>query len=328
MPPPSPPEAADPEVGLSLSASELEARLNAFVREYLRDKSRETVGTYRRALHEFERYAIPRKVQFRFRVDDVAAYKRYLVEERGLSQVSVSTYLTALRRFCQYLVDVGLLAENPARAVRGNRRPTEHSRLVLTQDEVQRLLETLPTATALDRRDRAIVHCMLFAGLSEIEIVRADVRDLELTLLGWYLRVQGKGRRVKDQQVPLDPPVVEAVQRSLEDRRPVLPEAPLFASHGPRSAGRRLNTRSVRARVNALLARAGLKRPGLTPHSLTHTAALLWLDAGLSVDEVRRRMRHGTLDTTMIYYRRQGLLHGRPAPMPDEPVAAGRRARR
>jgi integrase/recombinase XerC len=293
---------------LQLTLTELDARLRGFVREYLKGKSKETVGTYRRALNEFKRYFAPRKTHFRFRSEDVAAYKGYLMEERGLSQVSVSTYLTALRRFCQYLVDVGLLDENPASAVKGNRRPSEHSRRPLSAKEVGHLLETLSTAAAIDRRDRAIVYCMLYAGLSEIEIVRADVQDLEQTLMGWFLRVQGKGRTVKDQQVHVDPPVMEALHSYLDARGRVRPEDPLFVSHGHRSDGERLNTRSVRSRINALLKEAGLKRPGITPHSLTHTAALLWLGDGLSVEEVKERMRHGTLDTTMIYFRQQGAL--------------------
>jgi integrase/recombinase XerC len=295
----------DSPAPLRLTLTELGARLEGFVREYLKGKSQETVGTYRRSLNEFERYFAPRKEQFRFRPEDVADYKRYLMEERELSQVSVSTYLTALRRFCQYLVGVGLLAENPAEGVKGNRRPTDHSRRVLSEEEVARLLEVLRTGTPLELRDRALVHAMLYAGLSEIELVRADVQDLDQTLMGGFLRVQGKGRTVKDQQVRVDPPVLEAVGAYLEARGRVRPEAPLFVSHGHRSEGERLNTRSVRSRINGLLKEAGLKRPGVTPHSLTHTAALLWLNAGLSIEEVKERMRHGTLDTTLIYLRQQ-----------------------
>ena len=149
---------------------------------------------------------------------------------------------------------------------------------------------------------------MLYAGLSEIEIVRADMQDLEQTLLGWYLRVQSKGRTAKDQQVPVDPPVMDAIRLYLDTRGRVRPEDPLFVSHGHRSDGERLNTRSIRSRVNGLLKAAGLKKRGITPHSLTHTAALIWLNDGMSVDEVRQRMRHGTLDTTMIYFKKQGLL--------------------
>jgi site-specific recombinase XerD len=149
---------------------------------------------------------------------------------------------------------------------------------------------------------------MLYAGLAEIELVRADVEDLEATLMGHLLRVQGKGRTEKDQQVALDAPAATALQRYLDAREHTRPTDPLFTSHGRRSEGERLNTRSVRARINTHLKSAGLKRPGITPHSLTHTAPLLWLNDGVGIDEVRRRMRHGTLDTTMIYFKKQGLL--------------------
>lgn len=298
-----------PTKGLQLSLGELERRIDDFLEEYLKDRSPETVGTYRRSLHEFKRWFVLQKGRFRFTVEGVEGYKKYLMETRELSQVSVSTYLTALRRLCQYLVDIGLLEENPAQAVKGNRRPSSHSRSMLTEPEIQALLESLDATTQIGRRDQAIMYLMLYAGLSEIEVVRADVRDMEQTLLGWFLRVQGKGRTAKDQQVPIDPPVMEKIQLYLGTRGRLRPEAPLFVSHGRRSDGERLNTRSVRSRINHHLKEAGIKRKGVSPHSLTHTAALIWLNNGMPLEEVKERMRHGTLDTTMIYYQRQGLLN-------------------
>ncbi len=296
------------EQSLTLTLGELERRLDDFLTEYLKNKSAETVGTYRRSLHEFERWFVQQKGRFRFTTDGVEAYKKYLMETRELSQVSVSTYLTAVRRFCQYLVDIGLLAENPAVAVKGNRRPSSHSRQVLTETEIDALLQAVDASTQIGKRDLSIVYLMLYAGLSEIEIVRADLKDLEQTLMGWYLRVQGKGHTVKDQQVPIDPQVMEKIRIYLDTRGRIRPEDPLFVSHGHRSEGERLNTRSVRSRISQHLKGAAIKRRGVTPHSLTHTAALIWLNDGMSIEEVRQRMRHGTLDTTMIYFKKQGLL--------------------
>ena len=293
---------------LELSLRELRDHLKEFLTEYLKDKSKETVGTYRRSLNTFEKWFIRSPGTFRFTEDDIRDYKTYLMEERELSQVSVSTYLTAVRRFCQYLTDVGLLEKNPAKAVKGNRRPDSHSRAVLTESDIEALMRVLEEESQIERRDVAIVYLMLYAGLSEIEIVRADVEDLEHTLMGPVLRVQGKGRTVKDQQVPLDEPVLDKVEAYLDMRSGLRPEKPLFVSHGHRSEGKRLNTRSVRSRINGYLKEAGIKRRGVSPHSLTHTAALLWLNDGMALEEVKQRMRHGTLDTTMIYYKKQGLL--------------------
>jgi integrase/recombinase XerC/integrase/recombinase XerD len=296
-----------PNDTLSLSLRELRDHLQAFQDDYLSEKSDETVGTYRRSLNSFEKWFVQQN-DVEFTEDDIRAYKTHLMEERDLSQVSVSTYLTALRRFCQYLTDIGELAENPATAVKGNRRPDSHSRSVLTEKDIEALEEVLGTTTQIDKRDTAIVYLMLYAGLSEIEIVRANVEDLEHTLMGPVLRVQGKGRTVKDQEAPLDEPVLEAVEAYLDTRDDVHPEDPLFVSHGHRSGGERLKTRSVRSRVNGCLRKADIKRKGVTPHSLTHTAALIWLNDGMPLEEVKQRMRHGTLDTTMIYYKKQGLL--------------------
>ncbi|MFT4604351.1 MAG: integrase/recombinase XerC [Rhodothermales bacterium] len=295
--------------GLALSLAELRLRIQDFLKEYLKERSPETVGTYRRSLNEFERWFVREKGGYRFRKKDVERYKKYLMEERELHQHSVSTYLTALRRFCQYLADIGLLSENPAVGVKGNRRPTSHSRKVLNQEEIDALLKVLSTDDEIARRDRSMAYCMLFAGMSEIELVRADVQDLEQTLMGWYLRVQGKGRTAKDQHVPIDPPVMDALRLYLDARGRIRPEEPLFISHGHRSHGDRLNTRSVRSRINELLKACEIKRPGITPHSLTHTAALIWLNDGMPIDEVKQRMRHGTMDTTMIYFRQQQILH-------------------
>ena len=307
-PPSTSTERQDPGPPLKFTLGELHARIDAFLTEYLAQKSRETIGTYQRSLNEFKRWFPMQRGRFLFRTKDVEAYKKYLMEVRGLHQVSVSTYLTALRRFCQYLMDIGLLTENPAKAVKGNRRPSSHSRKVLTEDAITRLFESVDASGEIGKRDVAIMYTMLYAGLSEIEIVRADVEDLEQTLLGWHLRVQGKGHTVKDQQVPIDPPVMDKIRLYLDVRGRIRPTDALFVSHGHRSEGERLNTRSVRSRINHHLTSAELKRPGITPHSLTHTAPLIWLNDGMPIEEVKQRMRHGTLDTTMIYFRRQGLL--------------------
>lgn len=290
---------------VTLTLGEIRRRIDDFVREYLTANSPATVGTYRRSLSEFERYIDRGDGNFEFTTESVSAYKTYLSEVRELHEVSVSTYLTAVRRLCQYLVDIGLLASNPAKAVKGNRRPTSHSREVLTQQDIEDLLAVMNPKSRLDKRDHAIIFLMLYAGLSEIELIRADVGDLEQTLLGWFLRIQGKGRTIKDQQVPIDPQVMNKLRLYLDTRERIRPQDPLIVSHGHRSEGKRLNPRSVRSRITHYLKAAGINRKGVSPHSLTHTAALIWLNDGVQVEEVRRRMRHGTLDTTMIYLKQQ-----------------------
>lgn len=294
--------------GITLTLTELQSKIEEFLGEYLRNRRPETMRTYQRALREFERWFSRNQGSFKFRLEDIENYKKYLMEERDLHQVSVSTYLTSLRRLCQFMADIGDLPENPARTVKGNRRPRDHSRKTLTNEQIEALIDTFDVITQIGKRDQAFMYAMLYAGIGEIEIVRADMQDLEQDVNGnWTLRIQGKGRTEKDQHVIIDPLIMDKIRLYLDTRGRIRPEDPLFASHGYRFDGQRLNTRTVRGRVKAHLVAANLVDQGITPHSLTHTAAMLWIEKGMSMDELKVRMRHGMVETTLIYLRKAGI---------------------
>jgi integrase/recombinase XerC len=263
----------------------------------------ETRGTYGRALREFVRW-YPRRRRERITTADVERYKRHLTSGKGMSAVSVSTYLTALRRFCDYLVRRNVLRENPAVRVGGNSRPRVHSRDPLTHAEVETLLSVVDRSDERGLRDFAFMKLMLGCALSEIEIIRADVRDRVVNPPGTTLRVQGKGRLRKDQVVNLSPDVDAAVDAYCALRPGLRGDDPLFASAGNRTRGQRMTTRGVRDRVSHYIALAGLKGDGgrrITPYSLRHTAALIMAGEGASAGEIRDRMRLGSLATAMLY---------------------------
>jgi integrase/recombinase XerC len=266
----------------------------------------ETRGTYGRALREFVRW-YSRQGGTKITTRDVERYKKHLTSGKHLSAVSVSTYLTALRRFCDYMVRRKIMRENPALHVGGNSRPRLHSRASLTQDEVAKLLSVVERTDERGLRDFAFIHLMLGCALSEIEIIRADAGDRQGGSGGTNLRVQGKGRLIKDQAVVLPPEVVSALDAYLAHRPGIAPEDPLFASAGNRTRGKRMTTRGVRDRVTHYLVRAGLKGTDerrITPYSLRHTAALLMAGAGAGPDEIRDRMRLGSVATAMLYINR------------------------
>jgi integrase/recombinase XerC len=285
-----------------LSSRALTRHFNGFVAS-LRHDTPETRGTYTRALREFLRW-FPRDDHFRFRVKDVRRYKHYLGVRRKLSDVSVSTYLTALRRFCAYLVECKILEDNPARYVGGNRRPVAHSRDFLNENEVRTLLEGTHANDERGVRDHAMMLLMLQCGLSEIELVRANTQDLVDDVSGRWMMVQGKGRREKDERVLLPAEARAALEQYLTMRGRPEPRAPLFASAGNRTRGLRMTTRGIRDRINTYLAAAGVKNQEhkrITPFSLRHTAAVLLARRGATADEIRERLRLGSLMTARLY---------------------------
>jgi integrase len=270
-----------------MSTRTLTHQYENFVRS-LRSGKPETRGTYARALREFLRW-FPRDKTFRFRVADVQRYKRYL---------------TALRRFCGFLVDRRVLRGNPAKLVGGNARPAAHSREYLTAEEIGTILAAVEQSDLRGQRDYAMMLLMVRCALSEIELIRADVGDITMREGLWQMGVQGKGRTAKDAFVPLPPEVKDAVDRYLATRAAVEPGDPLFASAGNRTRGRRMTTRGVRDRITLHLSAAGIRREGggnITPYSLRHTAAVLMARDGATADQIRDRMRLGSLMTARLY---------------------------
>jgi site-specific recombinase XerD len=285
---------------LKLTLKELVDHYEGFLTQ-LERKSPETLGTYKRALRKFVAW-FPIDRRFLFRSRDVERYKRYLIEKENFKEVSVGTYVTALRRFCQYLIDIGVLDENPAATVVGGRRPERHSRSFLTYEEVERLLDAIDTSTVLGARDLALIQTMLGCALSERECILADIGDIVRRPTP-AIRVQGKGRATKDETVPMPPVVLRSIDEYLERRFAhvdgrIDPDAPLFASLSNRSSGNRMTPRGMREAVTRWLVESGVKRDRnhrLTPFSLRHTAGLMMVDSGATIEEWR--------PTAQLYFR-------------------------
>jgi integrase/recombinase XerC len=293
-----------------LTAGSLANHYEGFLKS-LRLMRPESRGTYGRALREFVRW-YTRERAWRITTADVERYKRYLTSAKGLSAVSVSTYLTALRRFCGYLVRRKIIPENAAAPVGGNSRPRIHSRAALTKAEAERLISVVGRTDERGLRDFAFIKLMLGCALSEIEIIRADAGDRILLPEGLTLRVQGKGRIKKDQTVILGPDVAGALDAYIARRPGLAPGDPLFASAGNRTRGKRMTTRGVRDRVSHYLDLAGLKAESgrhISPYSLRHTAALMMAGEGASAGEIRDRMRLGSVATAMLYINQSKEQH-------------------
>lgn len=276
-----------------------------FLRE-LRKEKPETRGTYERSLRKFLRW-FRTDPKFQFRVSDVERYKSHLTKRKRLSPATVSTYMTALRRLCDYLVDLRVLTANPATEVSGSKRPQRHSRDTISLQDVQSIYQAIERIDERGFRDFAIIKAMAVCGLSEIELTRADVGDLKTISSSMIFFVQGKGKTAKDTAVILPNDVKEAFQGYMAFRKDADGKEPLFISAGNRTRGKRMTTRGVRERVNLYLRKSGVKdgkTRRVSAFSLRYTAATILAESGASVEELQSRFRIGTVNTALLYLRK------------------------
>jgi integrase/recombinase XerC/integrase/recombinase XerD len=272
------------------------------------DAKDRTKEAYRKSLRVFEIWIADKGIKNPQR-EHILEYKDYLQSKtiadthgniKSLSSLTVSAYLTALRRFFAYL-EGEKIYPNIAKDIKGLKRPKGFLKETLTRDEAKRLLEGIKADGLNSFRDFALINLMLRTGLRTIEIVRATIGDIGREGGETVLRVWGKGRDTKDEFVILTEASYKPILDYLQERHTSNTTEPLFASHSNRNKAEALTTRSIRRIIEARLKAVGLKTSKVTAHSLRHTSATLALANGADLLAVKEMLRHSNINTTMTY---------------------------
>jgi integrase/recombinase XerC len=219
------------------------------------------------------------------------------LSEAGYARTTISRKLASLRSFYRFAMRQGLATSNPAKPLRNPRRQRKLP-LVLTTEEVGRLLLAPPADDVAGLRDRAILETMYSAGLRVSELV--GLRDGDVDADEQILRVRGKGR--KERISPLGSFALRAIKRyaGRRVRDPKVEslgrEAPVFVNR----FGRILTTRSVGRMLDKYISVAQLDSR-TSPHTLRHSFATHLLDRGADIRSVQELLGHKSLATTQIY---------------------------
>ena len=212
------------------------------------------------------------------------------LRSRGASPRTCQRLLSSLRSFFRYLEKQGIVNANPAASIRS---PKRRNRLpnTLDADLIAKLFDFKPR-NALEKRDLAMIELLYGSGIRLSELVRIDIRDLNLA--NGLVRVTGKGEKTRI--VPLGTQSIAAIESYLATRSGVEPSAALFVTR----TGKRVSPRTVQQRVK----RWGQARLGsnvLHPHLLRHSFASHVLESSGDLRAVQEMLGHADIATTQIY---------------------------
>jgi site-specific recombinase XerD len=217
------------------------------------------------------------------------------LSDRGISKAGVARKLAAIRAFYAALVRTGEMKANPADLVATPKRDRKLPR-VLSREEMQRLLDRIPTRTPLEMRDRAMLELTYSCGLRAEEVVNLDTDAADFE--GERLRIEGKGGKTR--LVPMGEPAQAALSRYLDGARPALvgpgQESALFVS----KSGRRLHPSDIRRRLQRWVREAAIAG-GVSPHALRHSFATHLLEGGADLRSIQELLGHSSLSTTQVY---------------------------
>lgn len=266
--------------------------------EYLRVErqlSTHTLSNYQRHLQAMMEWLQEKQIRDWRELNNplVRQWAHTLRKHKETSPRTISTKMSALRSFADWLVIRGILAANPARGVALPKlgRPLPKN---LDVDQMHQLLNITDEQDPLAVRDRAIMELFYTCGMRLSELVGLDLQDIQLD--SRQVRVIGKGN--KERVLPIGRLALEWLEKWLHIR-------PTFAIEGEQALFLSSRKRRITARmVEIRLAQWGQKQTlnsHVHPHKLRHSFATHMLESSGDLRAVQELLGHANLATTQVY---------------------------
>lgn len=226
--------------------------------------------------------------------EEVLAYLSSLLEQ-GKSPATRERAISVLKGFHRFCIQEHFCKQDPTGALAYPKKPLKLPD-VLSIDQVDALMDTIPDDSALHIRDRAMLEVLYGCGLRVSELVGLDRERLYLD--DGFLLVFGKGS--KERMVPISGLALSWLERYLAEARVVLyrPQKPTGAVF-LNSRGGRISRQSV----HKIVACAGtaINVSSLHPHTLRHSFATHLLEGGADLRAIQDMLGHSDITTTQIY---------------------------
>lgn len=220
-------------------------------------------------------------------------YLQYLIKNQYASS-TVARKVAAVKSYCQYLVQRGILANDPSLNINAP-KVEKNSPILLTPEEAKLLLNA-PTLsdTPKAQRDKALLEILYSTGMRVTEVINLDVDS--------YIANKKKITcGIREQRiVPLQKESVIHLNKYIKDGRLKLLRVPeeraLFLNH----RGQRLTRQGLWLILKRYAKQIGISET-VTPHTLRHSFAAHLIKSGAELKDVQQRLGHANLSTTQTY---------------------------
>lgn len=280
--------------------SERDATLiSRFLRQLWLEKglSKNTIRSYEYDLRNLSNWLRSQKTQGLDLVDKkiILGYLSYLLK-KGISSRSASRRLSCVKSFYKFLFDEHLIDKDPAEKVE-NPKLGRSLPNIISEKDVEALLLSPDTGTALGMRDKTMLELIYACGLRVSEIIGVSV--YQVNLRQGALITMGKGS--KERMIPIGDIALSWLNNYLDEARSKLlkhnlREDILFPSRN----GLPMTRQTFWHRVKLYATKAGIKQK-LSPHTLRHAFATHLVNRGADLRVVQLLLGHSDLSTTQIY---------------------------
>lgn len=260
------------------------------VAEFLTDltragKSANTVRAYRSDLRDFARF-------FTGPIDQITAsvLRQYLASVAAKAPATRARREAALASLLAWAYRAEIITADPMTRLDRTRLPVSPPRPVPTE-HIEAVLRAIPTTRD---RDRLLFGLLYTTGMRVGEALALEVDDLDLSRDDEHVTVLGKGGRRRTVLLD-DSTLVALLRRYLKARG--YRHGPLFRAE-KNYVGGPLRYSSVHQLWAKYCAKAQVTA---TIHQLRHAHATELVNAGVSLETIRRRLGHANAQTVLRY---------------------------
>lgn len=263
-----------------------------FVEKCLSDNS---IEAYRNDLKQFNFFLKDNKIN---KIADISRkniidFLIYLKKSQ-MAVSSIARHLVTIKVFFRFLTLENMIKEDIT-AVIDSPRIWNILPEILTQSQINDLLDAPDVTKPLDIRDKAALELIYSCGLRISELVDLKIFNINLSIP--YLKCLGKGD--KERILPIGKRAKDILEIYLENVRPKLNKNDSKYVFLNRS-GDQITRQRLWQRIKFYVKKAGIPQ-NVSPHTLRHSFATHLLSAGADLRIVQELLGHASISTTQIY---------------------------
>lgn len=214
-----------------------------------------------------------------------------------LSLRSQEKRLCAAKGFTRFLKEHDYLVADPGERIKLPKRPRRLPRVILSVNEVKKLMAACDMRTNNGYRNRIVIEILYDTAMRRLELANVKIADLDL-VHGYVLIKSGKGD--KDRVVPLSRRVCKLTQTFIVGVRPHFAGTDDPGHLILNRWGVQMGPSGIWAVVKRCAYLSGIKK-NVSTHTLRHTCATHMLKNGAPVRHIQEMLGHESLESTQVY---------------------------
>lgn len=263
---------------------------------YIKNKKKlsdNTVSSYFIDIKKYIEYLYNKNIKLEdVRENDIIAYLIEL-ERSNISAATVSRMISSIKSFHDYLFFSGKCEKDPSRSIK-KPKVKQQDIDVLTEDEINALLNFPNLDTPRQMRDKAIFEILYGTGIKVSELIEMNITDFDLDIEYIYCN-SGKHQRV----IPISDITKFYLEKYLKEGRPKIAnekEESLFVN----SLGSRFTRQGLWKVIKKYAVDANINK-NINPSMLRHSFAIHLLNNGANVAVVSKILGNSNLSSLQSY---------------------------